>query len=619
VHVDPIEPANLEMNGLVPEKWHEVFGRVLAKKPDDRYQTATEFVQDLEYCLGAWFGALEETAGAGPAARSAPPAMSSRSGEEVTAALPAIADQPPPRKTTPPVPRPASPLARGTTPPTPVTRPPNPAASTAPPQRKTTPPAAPAPTPGPPRSAPPPARRTGPPTANLGTGATRVPAASAPEPESAEEATVLMKAPPAAGRRPAAPGAPVPEEADAATVLMRAPGRSAAGARPARAAMPEPESEEPSTIVMRSPDTEAPPRAMPPPLPPIGQPPAPPQDGVLITETAPVAVMPEPRRSILTLALAGIGLLLFLIVLSTAVIVLWKRRPPTPAASPITAQAPSPVVRPSAPPPAVTSGLVHVESIPVGAGISVDGKKVGQTPLDVHDLPLGAHEIKVELDGYAPAIESVMLTAQTPRTEVRPTLSRTAPATGTADVSSTPAGAMVKIDSTAVGLTPLRGRTLNVGRHRFEITAEGYDPYTTSVTVKEGQAARVDAQLKATAKPSPKVVLAPTPPPAPTPDSHVYDENDATLSAKPVKTTGKSAEYPKEAAQLKRGQRASVTCSFVVLETGDVTDVQVVESAGEAVDNAVVSAYRSWKFTPGMKQGAKVKVRVTRRQTFLGG
>jgi TonB family protein len=113
--------------------------------------------------------------------------------------------------------------------------------------------------------------------------------------------------------------------------------------------------------------------------------------------------------------------------------------------------------------------------------------------------------------------------------------------------------------------------------------------------------------------------VAPTPPPAPTPDPHVYDENDTTLSAKPVKTTGKSAEYPKDAMQLKRGQRASVTCAFVVLESGDVTDVQIVESAGESVDNAVVNAYKSWKFTPGMKQGAKVKVRVTRRQTFLGG
>src|SRR5918995_1100511 len=70
VHVEPIEPANLEMNGLVPQKWREVFGRVLAKKPDERYQTATEFVQDLEYCLGAWFGSAmldtlaDENAGA---------------------------------------------------------------------------------------------------------------------------------------------------------------------------------------------------------------------------------------------------------------------------------------------------------------------------------------------------------------------------------------------------------------------------------------------------------------------------------------------------------------------------------------------------------------------------
>jgi len=101
--------------------------------------------------------------------------------------------------------------------------------------------------------------------------------------------------------------------------------------------------------------------------------------------------------------------------------------------------------------------------------------------------------------------------------------------------------------------------------------------------------------------------------------SVILGEYEHITEGDPVKTTGKSAEYPKDAMQLKRGQRASVTCAFVVLESGDVTDVQIVESAGESVDNAVVSAYKSWKFTPGMKQGAKVKVRVTRRQTFLGG
>jgi len=68
VHVDPVEPDNLEMNGLVPQKWHEVFGKVLAKKPDDRYQNGAAFVQDLEYCLGSWFGsAMGEEGASGPA------------------------------------------------------------------------------------------------------------------------------------------------------------------------------------------------------------------------------------------------------------------------------------------------------------------------------------------------------------------------------------------------------------------------------------------------------------------------------------------------------------------------------------------------------------------------
>ncbi|HVO09687.1 MAG TPA: TonB family protein [Vicinamibacteria bacterium] len=105
VHVDPVEPLDLEANGLVPEKWREVFARVLAKKPADRYQKAGEFVRDLEYCLGAWFTGLgEETAVLGALDRapagepatvllSAPGPAAEGPEVEATALMPAMADE----------------------------------------------------------------------------------------------------------------------------------------------------------------------------------------------------------------------------------------------------------------------------------------------------------------------------------------------------------------------------------------------------------------------------------------------------------------------------------------------------------------------------------------------
>ena len=105
VHVDPVEPLDLEANGLVPEKWREVFARVLAKKPADRYQKAGEFVRDLEYCLGAWFtglgedtaalGAVDEASSAEPAtARLAPPRAAADGPQaEATTVMPFLADE----------------------------------------------------------------------------------------------------------------------------------------------------------------------------------------------------------------------------------------------------------------------------------------------------------------------------------------------------------------------------------------------------------------------------------------------------------------------------------------------------------------------------------------------
>jgi TonB family protein len=59
VHSDPVHPDDLEVLGLLPDKWHQVFSRVLSKDPAERFPTAADFVEQLEHCLGSWFGALE--------------------------------------------------------------------------------------------------------------------------------------------------------------------------------------------------------------------------------------------------------------------------------------------------------------------------------------------------------------------------------------------------------------------------------------------------------------------------------------------------------------------------------------------------------------------------------
>jgi TonB family protein len=62
-----------------------------------------------------------------------------------------------------------------------------------------------------------------------------------------------------------------------------------------------------------------------------------------------------------------------------------------------------------------------------------------------------------------------------------------------------------------------------------------------------------------------------------------------------------------------------VALEFVVNENGEVAEVKVIESAGKVIDEAVVAAIRSWKYSPGVKKGTKVKVRMPFRQTFRAG
>jgi len=355
--------------------------------------------------------------------------------------------------------------------------------------------------------------------------------------------------------------------------------------------------------------------------PPPPRPPAPGKSGPLTIPPVPkqtaTAAMPpiEPprKRSAAPLAIlgGGLGLLMLAFVAAVAIWYLKFRTPaevvaPPPAPPSSTLAAATPTPPPVVP---VVKGSLHIESVPPGAAVTLNGEARGATPLDVADLFLGDHEVKIELKGYSPITQKVVLSEDAPISTLNIDLSKAPPAMGAAEILSTPAGAQVKIDGAGAGQTPLANLSLKVGRHDVEIVKEGFDPWTGTLVVGRRKAT-IQASLHPIAKATP----------VPPPQAEVVDPNktyeQADVDTPPRQTSASTASYPKDAPKLKSGQSVSVGGSFVVTANGEVTEIQIRESGGQQLDSAVMAALAKRKYTPGSKKGVKVKVRVPFRQTF---
>jgi serine/threonine protein kinase len=122
-----------------------------------------------------------------------------------------------------------------------------------------------------------------------------------------------------------------------------------------------------------------------------------------------------------------------------------------------------------------------------------------------------------------------------------------------------------------------------------------------------------------TPTPLPIVLLPPQSwPPTPSPppiDPRVYEEDEVDTA--PRRISGASASYPDWGPKLARGEKVSITASFVVNEQGDVTEIRVEQGGG--VLEAILLEISRWKYEPGRRAGRPVKVRVSWKHTFIGG
>jgi serine/threonine-protein kinase len=191
---------------------------------------------------------------------------------------------------------------------------------------------------------------------------------------------------------------------------------------------------------------------------------------------------------------------------------------------------------PSRPATALSTGTLVVRSTPTGAGVMLNGRWRGRTPLTLDDLPFRRYDVRVVQPGFATGTQEVVLSADTPARSIVVPLKpasasasasspasspapRPAPAaapratprpappppeepqsstvyTGSIYVDSRPRGARVSIDGKAVGVTPLRVSDVRIGTHVVRLELPDHRLWSSTTRVISGQEQRVTGSLE---------------------------------------------------------------------------------------------------------------------------
>jgi phage replication-related protein YjqB (UPF0714/DUF867 family) len=150
-------------------------------------------------------------------------------------------------------------------------------------------------------------------------------------------------------------------------------------------------------------------------------------------------------------------------------------------------------------------GSVDVVSYPAGAAVYLDTVYYGHTSawdaLDIPNLQPGEHAVTLSLSGYYDYVTTVTVNAGR-TTNLAATL-KDLPSSnphGQVAVVSSPSGASVFIDNVYQGITPMTVLSVKTGAHTVLVRQSGYQDWTTSIQVAEGETAQVSATLAESGK-----------------------------------------------------------------------------------------------------------------------
>lgn len=119
----------------------------------------------------------------------------------------------------------------------------------------------------------------------------------------------------------------------------------------------------------------------------------------------------------------------------------------------------------------VNGPVVRITSDPSGAGVAIDGRNRGRTPLQLSDLALGRHDVELTRSGYRPYYGEFTISGRF----------------GSLVVTTDPVGAEVFLDNESRGTAPDGGLALArvpYGRHTITARLQGYNDAVKTVDLK---------------------------------------------------------------------------------------------------------------------------------------
>jgi len=116
-------------------------------------------------------------------------------------------------------------------------------------------------------------------------------------------------------------------------------------------------------------------------------------------------------------------------------------------------------------------GVLHIESIPEGAEVYIDGKKHEEkTPVDIMDIPAGTHTIVLKKPLYKPYMKNVIINADSITKEI----AKLEENFGRVFIDTKPEGANIYIDGVYKGKTPFSDERMEAKAYKVKLQMENY-------------------------------------------------------------------------------------------------------------------------------------------------